>query len=284
MTTPRTAVAPLTLSFMSANYVGTELGYGAADDWGPFDQATNEAFAPIETFAARFEALLSTIARAGYDALDLWTAHLNWRWATPEHVRIARSALEEHELQVVSLAGSFGDTATDLESACRLANALDVDLLGGMGDVLRRDLHGAEAVLREHGVRLGYENHPETTPDQVLGLIGDAADVLGATVDTGWWATHEYDPVDALRELRERLFHVHLKDVERPGAHVTCLHGSGCVDIDGCVEALVSSGYDGALSVEHEPYDRDPTSECIQMREALEARLETITRGGDDER
>ena len=40
----------------------------------------------------------------------------------------------------------------------------DVDLLGGMGDVLRDDLPGAEAVLREHGVRLGYENHPEARP------------------------------------------------------------------------------------------------------------------------
>ena len=48
-------------------------------------------------------------------------------------------------------------------------------------------------------------------------------------------------------ELRDRIFHVHLKDVERPGEHVTCLHGDGCVDIDGCVDALVEIGYDGAL-------------------------------------
>ena len=281
MTTSETTVAPLTLSFMSANYVGTELGYGAADDWGPFDRATNEAFAPIETFAERFESLLTTIATAGYDALDLWMAHLNWTWATPEHVRIARAALDERGLQLVSLAGNFGSTTAELESACRLANDLEVDLLGGMGTVLRDDRPGAESVLRAHGVRFGYENHPEKSPDQVLELIGDAADVLGATVDTGWWATHGYDPGRAVEELRERLFHVHLKDVERPGEHVTCLHGTGCVDIDGCLDVLLSTGYDGALSVEHEPYDRDPTDECVQMRQTLETRLEA-TRGGGD--
>ena len=281
MTTPETTVAPLTLSFMSANFVGTELGYGAADDWGPFDAATNEAFAPIETYQARIDALLASISEAGYDALDLWTAHLNWRWATREHIRIARAALEERGLRVVSLAGNFGSTAAELESACRLANALDVDLLGGMGDVLRDDRSGAEAVLRAHGIRFGYENHPETSPEQVLDLIGEAADLLGATVDTGWWATHGYDAVDAIDVLRERLFHVHLKDVEQPGAHVTCLHGTGCVDIDGCVDALVASSYDGALSIEHEPYDRDPVRECVQMREALEAHLDA-TKGGTD--
>ena len=279
MTTPETAVAPLTLSFMSANYVSAALGYGATDDWGPFDEATNEAFAPLETFDARFRAVLRTIARAGFDALDLWTAHLNWRWATPEHVRLARTALEDHGLRVVSLAGNFGGTAAELESACRLAAALNVDLLGGMGDVLRTDLAGAATVLRAYGVRFGYENHPERNPAQVLELIGDDADVLGATIDTGWFATHGYDAVRAVGDLRERLFHVHLKDVERVGEHVTCTHGTGCVDIEGCVDALLTSGYDGALSVEHEPYDRDPTNECVRMRKALQAQLERPTGG-----
>ena len=40
---------------MSANYVAKELGYGAADEWGPFDVATNAAFEPLETFAGRFD-------------------------------------------------------------------------------------------------------------------------------------------------------------------------------------------------------------------------------------
>ena len=145
--------------------------------------------------------MFAAIEAAGFGALDLWLAHLNWRWATPEHVRITRDSLDRHGLRVVSLAGNLGATAAELESACRLANALDVDLLGGMGDVLRNDLPGAVSVLRDHGVRFGYENHPEKSPQEVLALIGDADDVLGAAVDTGWWATQGYDPVQALRDL-----------------------------------------------------------------------------------
>ena len=68
-----------------------------------------------------------------------------------------------------------------------------------------------------------YENHPEKSPQEVLALIGDADDVLGAAIDTGWWATQGYDPVQAIRDLRERLFHVHLKDVEAAG-HPHLLH------------------------------------------------------------
>jgi L-ribulose-5-phosphate 3-epimerase len=142
-----------------------------------------------------------------------------------------------------------------------------------MGDVLRNDLPGAVAVLRGHGVRFGYENHPERSPQEVLALIGDAADVLGAAVDTGWWATQGYDPVQALRDLDGRLFHVHLKDVEEPGTHISCMHGEGCAGIAGCVDELLALGYQGALTVEHEPFDRDPTEEVIRMRELIEARL-----------
>ena len=94
---------------------------------------------------------------------------------------------------------------------------------------MNRDRDGAVAVLRDHGVRFGLENHPEKTPEEVLAAIGDADDVLGAAVDTGWWATQGYDPVAAIHaSSRDRLFHVHLKDVEEPGTHISCMHGKGC--------------------------------------------------------
>ena len=76
------AVPSAAVSFMTANYVARELGYGAADEWGPFDAATNAAFQPIGTFPERFDALLAEIAGAGFDAIDLWFGHLNWRWST----------------------------------------------------------------------------------------------------------------------------------------------------------------------------------------------------------
>ena len=278
--TPDGGAGPAPVSFMSANYVAEKLGYGAAEDWGPCEAATNAAFAPLETFGVRFEALLGTIRAAGFEALDLWTAHLNWRWATADHLRIATQALEHHGLRVVSLAGNFGSTPDELDSACRLATALRVPLLGGMAEVLFSDRAATEAVLREHGVRFAYENHPERTPAEVLAKIGDAADVLGTAVDTGWYATQGYDPVRAIVELGDRILHVHLKDVEAEGTHVTCKYGTGCAAIAQCVDALVALGYHGALSVEHEPYDFDPTDECTEMLAMLRAQLADREVGG----
>ena len=270
--------SPFAISFMSANYVAKELGYGATDEWGPFDLATNTAFEPLETFPARFDALLTSITGIGYDTIDLWFAHLNWRWATPEHVAVAREALTRHGVRVVAFAGGIGSTIADVEAACRLANDLDVDLIAGLGGIVHTDRDAAAEVLDAHGVRFGLENHPERTPAEVLAAIGDAGS-LGAAVDTGWWATQGYDPVDAIRELSDRLFHVHLKDVEEPGTHVSCMHGEGCARIADCVDALLELGYSRAVSIEHEPFDRDPTAECTRMLTLITQQLSSAQAG-----
>jgi hypothetical protein len=71
-----------TLSFMTANYVARETGYRVTEGWMQGDDAVNAYFAPVETYAARFAALLAEIQGLGFTAIDLWLAHLNWRWAT----------------------------------------------------------------------------------------------------------------------------------------------------------------------------------------------------------
>src|SRR4051794_8553762 len=116
---------------MSANFLAKESGYALTDGWMAGDRATNARFAPLENFEALFGALLSQIREMGFSALDLWTAHLNPVWATAEHITIARQLLVQHQLQVISLAGAFGDTRDDFLAACRLAAALEAPLLGG---------------------------------------------------------------------------------------------------------------------------------------------------------
>ncbi len=248
------------LSFMSANFVARQLHYNMTEGWGQGDQATNSYFRPLETYAERFEALLLEIRAMNFEMLDIWTGHLNWQWATAEHVAIARNLLAKHELRVASLAGSFGNTREKVEKSCQLANALGTTVLGGNAGLLKTDRDERGAILKAHGVRLGIENHPEKTPQELLEKIGDGADgFIGAAVDTGWFGTQGFDAMFALVELRNHLVHIHLKDVLAPGAHVTCRYGQGCVPIQRCVEMLQRLDYTGPISIEHEPEHADPT-------------------------
>jgi sugar phosphate isomerase/epimerase len=130
--------------------------------------------------------------------------------------------------------------------------------------MLQKDRQFVVAALQKHNMRLGIENHPEKTPDELLEKIGDGGEGrIGTTVDTGWFGTQGFDAAQALMQLRQHLMHVHLKDVLAVGAHDTCRYGQGIVPIERCVQVLSEIGYTGAISIEHEPEQFDPTEDCV---------------------
>jgi L-ribulose-5-phosphate 3-epimerase len=266
-----------TISFMSANYVARQLGYRMTGGWDQGDRATNDHFCPLETFAERFEELLLDIRALDFESLDLWSAHLNGAWATPEHLTIASELLTRHGLRVTSFAGRLGESREEFERTCDVAEAVGTTLLGGSTPLLTHDRSFVLSLLSERGLRLAIENHPERAPEEMLDQIGARADgLVGTTVDTGWYATHDCDPVRAIEQLAGHVFHVHLKDIRAAGAHETCRYGEGVVPIEECLRALERIGYEGSYSVEHEPALSDPTEDCRAMQAMLEAWLERI--------
>ena len=98
------------ISFMSANYVARQLNYHMTEGWAQGDKATNDYFSPVQTFGARFEKILLDVRAMGFEMIDIWLAHLHWRWVTDEHVVVAQELLTRHRLKVASLAGGFGET------------------------------------------------------------------------------------------------------------------------------------------------------------------------------
>ncbi len=265
------------ISFMSANYVARQLGFkfDIHGGWAVGDKATNDYYRPIETFAERFDELLTQVRSMGFQSIDLWTGHLNWAWATDDHLRIAADLLQKHDLTVNSLAGGFGSTPDEFERACNVAVAVGTTVLGGGAGVLKTDRPVAVSLLQKYGVRLGLENHPaEKTPADLLALIGDGGDgTIGAAIDTGWWGTQGYDAAQAIDELRDHLFHIHLKDVLAAGAHETCRFGQGVVPIERCVDTLKHVGYNGPIAIEHEPEHFDPSDDCRVMLGMVEQML-----------
>lgn len=256
------------IALMTANFVARETGW-AMHGWGHGDRETNAAFAPLETFAERFGALLSDVRELGFETIDLWGAHLSPEWATGEHVALAREALEAHGIRVATYGAWVGPG--NVARACELARAVGTDVIGAGFSGEARVL---APVLRSHGVVLAIENHPEKAPAEVLAKIRAGEGTMGATVDTGWWATQGYDPARAIEELGPHVRHVHLKDVLHEGEpHETCPWGEGIVDVEACVRALRRLGYAGAYTVEHEPEDHDPGEEIREMRARLEGWL-----------
>ena len=269
-------------SFITANFVARQLGYRMDKGWGQGDQATNDWFAPLSTFEMRFDEMLGEIKALGFSSIDLWCAHLHWRWATVHHVETAKTLLAKHGLAVRSYPAWVPDGATDLHAACRLCAALDIPYFVGHCEFYATDRAAAVAILREHGVGYAIENHPEKSSAEMFARLGPGdEDVVGIGLDTGWCGTAKWDALAAVKDFGSRLFAIHLKDVKAPRAaksglhfidmgHETCRLGDGIVPIKAIVEHVRATGFRGAIGIEHEPETFDPREECRESRERVQ--------------
>lgn len=169
----------------------------------------------------------------------------------------------------------------------------DVDALKLMGERLAPIMEVAD----EHQVYLAIEPHGtfSLTADGLkqimalsdskwLGINYDTANVHRATyVETvaGAYSWTPYgesnDEVATLREVIDRVVHVHVKDVK--GDECVVL-GQGDVDVKGCVDVLLEYGYDGLFSLETEgDFDAEQGQKLIEdSREYLVKILEGSNR------
>lgn len=271
-----------TVSFMTANFVARELDYSMTKGWWEGDQAANRYFQPQETFAERFDAMLGEITPLGFSAIDLWVAHLNPDWATPRQIEEAAAILKKRGFSVSSLAFNIPKDLGKLEPIAVIAKAVGTRVIGGScaKGVLEHQRDEFLEALEKHDLVFGYENHPEKSAAEMLSKVGSSSGGrIGVAIDTGWFGTYGTDAAAAIRELGERVFHVHLKDIFEPHissdhhdirveakknptlkdmGHETCTLGEGVVGIEACVAALKEIGYKGGISIEHEPEDHNP--------------------------
>jgi sugar phosphate isomerase/epimerase len=71
---------------------------------------------------------------------------------------------------------------------------------------------------------------PEKSPEEIMDKIDGGSDSIGICVDTAAGHTG-LDAPTTIRDIYDRVRHIHLKDVAAIGGHETVLLGSGVVDI-----------------------------------------------------
>jgi inosose dehydratase len=147
------------------------------------------------------------------------------------------------------------------------------------------------------GHQLAFHPHAGTyveTPAEVERLveITDPAKV-GICLDVGHYLVGGGDPVAALRQLGERVTHVHLKDVDpvvleglRDGtiaslrsavrARLFTELGAGALDLLGCLRALAARDYDGWLMVEQDSSWPPPSEAAAIGRRVLAQALAVV--------
>jgi inosose dehydratase len=196
------------------------------------------------------ETVLDAIAAAGYEGTEL--GPLGYLGAG----EVLRGRLQRRGLELV---GAFVEVRFGEENLDELEQTLDaIDGFGAKavlcdrgprdGDVDLGAVSAAAAVARERGCEPTFHPHLDTrvqTPAEIERLV--AGSDVPLLLDTGHLTAAGGDAVEGLKRWRERINHVHLKDV-REG--VFCELGAGEVNLRGFFAEL--DGYSGWVVVEQD--------------------------------
>jgi inosose dehydratase len=191
-----------------------------------------------------------------------------------ELFRATREKLDRARIRCVSYYSATINNDQDVEDAMRFARLLGAANITGdaTGGVLSR----IDERLTQEGLTFGLHNHffpntrfPYESPDDVLKALTPLSKTMGATADTGQFASCGYDPAEAVRKLGPRLRMVHLKDVKAKGGEVNVLLGTGVARIPEVMQELHRQQFPGLVAVE---YEKDGDTSDDMAKEVAYAR------------
>ncbi|NUK30253.1 sugar phosphate isomerase/epimerase [Parageobacillus sp. VR-IP] len=247
------------IAFHTANYFARSSNYQTSfQQWGIAERRVIENFS-----LAEFDRICADIAKAGFTYIELWMAHAFPKFMTPYLADELKMIWQQHGLTVISYSCSLGDPIRSPRwtrlcfETCKM---LGIDLI--TSGISKNAAPIISSLCRDYRIKVAVENHDEKHPNEIKEIIDGFDDWLGACVDTGWFETQGFPAHEAIWQLKDHLFHIHLKDVKEIGAHNTTALGNGIVNVSACIQALREINYNRSLSIEHESGDHDPTEDC----------------------
>lgn len=182
---------------------------------------------------------------------------------------------------------TLADSGSDLRRANPGGAAPGLALDDAGWTRLARNVETAAARVRAAGLEPTFHHHACTyveTPAEIDEFL--ARTDVGLTFDTGHLLIGGGDPVQGWRRWGARINHLHLKDAsttvldqvvrEKAGMRAVWERrafvelGAGDLDLDGFMDAVVGSGFDGWLVVEQDvmPSPSDPPERVIDDQRA----------------
>jgi sugar phosphate isomerase/epimerase len=121
-----------------------------------------------------------------------------------------------------------------------------------------------DSMVKEFDIRLAIHNHgPEDkrfpSPYDVWKAVEGYDRRIGLCIDIGHTARARVDPAEAIRRCRDRLYDLHIKDIDSTAPEGRTVEaGRGVLDLRSILRALLEVGYPNLLSFEYEKDEDDP--------------------------
>jgi len=199
--------------------------------------------------------------------------HPSWIEPDPNYRAIRR----EHTKRALQLARELGAPGIQTEPGGPLNLGQSWQ---EAADIFYEELMPCVEVAEAEGVDLLIEPEPDLmieTFEQYLEFV-DRIDspAVGLNFDIGHAFCMCQEPQDWVPKMAEHTRHYHIEDIAATRRHAHMIPGEGAIDFEAVLGAILSTGYNGWVTVELYPYIDQPDNAGRRAKTFLEDTLERI--------
>lgn len=182
--------------------------------------------------------------------------------STPDKIKDVLGKLSAANIQVYAVGVIYMKTKEAVDTAFDYAKRVGVPMIVGVPNYDLLDY--TEQKVKETGIKIAIHNHgPEDAlypgPKEVYDRIVNRDNRMGLCLDIGHAVRAGVDPSKALKEYRNRIYDLHIKDVTGSFKDAKSIEmGRGVIDFVAFAKALKKVNYTGICSIEHEKDMSDP--------------------------
>ena len=227
-------------------------------------QAENELILGLASYTLRkfdLEETLEMVARLNLEYIAFKSMHMPMD-STDEEIKAIVEKVKASGRKLYGAGVIYMKSEDEVDNAFRYAKAAGLKVIIG---VPNPDLLGrVEKRVKETDIRLAIHNHgPEDdtypSPKSAFDKIANMDPRMGLCIDIGHTLRSGYDPAKVIKQYKDRVYDVHLKDINSSEPDGKTLEmGRGVMDIPSVIKALRSINYKGVMAVEYEKDGDDP--------------------------
>lgn len=212
---------------------------------------------------------INMMKRLGVQNLSVKEMHLPLN-SSDENIKTAMAKFRDAGINVYTVGVIYMKTKEAVDQAFQYAKKVGVNMIVGVPGYDLIDY--AEAQVKAYDMKLAIHNHgPEDklypAPKDVYDRIRQRDPRMGMCIDIGHAMRAGSPPEKAIRDFKDRLFDLHIKDVSLAAREGKAIEiGRGVINFPEVVRSLRKIKYTGVCSIE---YEKDMTEPMPGIAESI---------------
>ncbi len=182
--------------------------------------------------------------------------------STPDKIKAVAAQAKSMGLDLYGCGVVYMQNEAEVDRAFEYAKAAGMRVIIGVPD--HPLLPRVNQKVQSYDIRVAIHNHGPgdkryPTPQSVYDKIKDLDHRIGFCIDVGHTQRMGIDPSEVARKYTDRLYDVHIKDVDKSAPDGDTVEiGRGVIDIPKFLRTLIEIKYSGSVSLEYEKDENDP--------------------------